>query len=334
MIDLRSDTITKPTPAMREFMMKAEVGDDVMEEDPSINALQEKAAGLLGREAALFVPSGTMANTLAIKVLTHPGDEIILADGSHPFMFEGAAPSIICAVQTRVLPAPRGLLEPDQILPAIRPHDIHHPPTSLITLENTHNRGGGTVYPLATVAAIREVADRHSLSVHMDGARLLNACAATGHKPAEYARYAHTVCFCLSKGLGAPVGSLLVGDRATISQARRWRKMLGGGMRQAGFLAAAGIYALDHHVERLSEDHNLAKTLARGLARMDGLELDPEAVETNIVIFSINRQELTAATLADRLKNHGILVQVIGHRQIRAVTHLDVDRDDIDLTIK
>lgn len=332
-IDLRSDTVTQPTPAMREFMMKAPVGDDVFGEDPTINTLQEKAADMLKREAALFVPSGTMANTLAIKVLTQAGDEVLLAEGSHPFMFESGAPAVVCAVQVRTLPGDRGRLSPEQIPPVVRPDDVHHPPTRLISLENTHNRGSGSVYALATVAAVREVADRFGLAVHMDGARLFNACVATGHQPSEYAQYAHTVSFCLSKGLGAPVGSLLVGDRESIKCARRWRKMLGGGMRQAGFLAAAGIYALDHHVDRLAEDHEHAKIMAMALAQMDGLNLDPAEVETNIVIFSVTRPGLTASVLAGRLAELGVKVLVTGPQTIRVVTHLDVNRADIDRAI-
>jgi len=325
LIDLRSDTVTKPTPAMRRAMFEAPVGDDVFGEDPTVNALQEKAADLLGREAALFVPSGTMANQLAIKVLTRPGDEVLLESGSHPFNFESGAAAVISGVQLHPLPGRRGLLSPDQIAAAVRPDDPHFPPTRAVVLENTHNRGGGSVYPLAAIAAIGATAKGKGLVMHLDGARLFNACAAAGVKPAEYARHFETVAVCLSKGLGAPVGSVLAGSNVLIHQARRWRKVLGGGMRQAGILAAAGVYALDHHVQRLAQDHENAKLLAHGLAEIPGLALDPDEVETNIVIFQVTRPDLTAPDLAGRLKAEGVLVLAVGPDRIRAVTHLDVD---------
>lgn len=330
LIDLRSDTVTRPTPGMREAMFKARVGDDVFGEDPSVNALEEKAADILGLQAAIFAPSGTMANQIAIKVLTRPGDEVILEAGSHPFNFESGAAPVISSVQLHPLPGRRGLLAPEQIEAAVRPPvDPHFAPSRLVCLENTHNRGGGTVYNLERVAAIRATAQRHNLAMHLDGARLFNACAAKGLKPSLYAEHFETVSFCLSKGLGAPVGSVLVGDQAVISEARRWRKLLGGGMRQAGFLAAAGIYALDHHVGRLAEDHENARILAQGLARIEGLTINPEEVETNIVIFQIVRPGRGAPALADQLKQEGVLVLAIGPDRVRAVTHLDVSRQDI-----
>ncbi|MFH1090232.1 MAG: threonine aldolase family protein, partial [Pseudomonadota bacterium] len=239
-IDLRSDTVTRPTPGMRAAMFAAEVGDDVFCDDPTVNLLQEKAAALLGREAALFLASGTMANQVALKVLTQAGDEVLLAEGSHSYMFESGAASIIGSLHLHVLPADRGRLSPEQIEANISPDDVHFAPTTCVSLENTHNRGGGSVYPLETIVRIRQAAEGHSLVMHLDGARLFNACAASGVTAAEYARHFETVSFCLSKGLGAPVGSMLVGDRDTIKLARRWRKVMGGGMRQAGFLAAAG----------------------------------------------------------------------------------------------
>jgi len=334
LIDLRSDTVTKPTPAMRRAMFEAPVGDDVFGQDPTVNALQEKAAALLGHEAALFVPSGTMANQLAIKILTRPGDEVLLEAGSHPFNFESGAAAVISGVQLHPLPGRRGLLSPEQITAAVRPDDPHFPPTRAVVLENTHNRGGGTVYPLAAVAAVRAAAQEKGLVMHLDGARLFNACAATGVKPAEYARHFETVSFCLSKGLGAPVGSVLAGSRDLIHQARRWRKVLGGGMRQAGILAAAGLYALDHHLQRLAQDHENAKLLAQGLTEIQGLVLDPDEVETNIVIFQVTRPGLTAPDLAARLKAEGVLVLAMGPDRIRAVTHLDVDTAGIRRAIE
>ncbi len=329
-IDLRSDTVTRPTPGMLEAMFNAKVGDDVFGEDPTVKALEEKAADLLGKDTALFVPSGTMANQIAIRLLTRPGDEVLIEAGAHPFVFECGAASVISSVLMRPLPGQRGLLTPEQVEAEIRPTDnIHFAPTRLVCVENTHNFGGGTVYPLETVAEIRAVVERHNLVMHMDGARLFNACQAAGVAPSTYAKYAETVSFCLSKGLGAPVGSMLVGKAEIMIEARRWRKAMGGGMRQAGFLAAAGIYALDHHIQRLGEDHENARILARGLANIDGLSIDPEEMDTNIVIFNVVRPGLTAAEFAGRLDEEGVRVIPIGPSQIRAVTHLDVNREEI-----
>lgn len=333
-VDLRSDTVTQPTPEMRRVMAEAPVGDDVFGEDPSINALQEKAAAVLGFEDALFVPSGTMANQLAIRILTRPGDEILIEAGAHPYNNESGAAAVISSVQLKPLPAERGLLSPEQIENSIRPENIHFTPTRAVFIENTSNQGGGTVYPMETIAAIREVAKAHNLVMHMDGARLFNACVASGHKPAAFARHFETVSFCLSKGLGAPVGSILAGSKPLIKEALRWRKVLGGGMRQAGILAAAGIYALDNNVDRLAEDHDNAKILARGLAELEGIEISPENVETNLVIFRTNLPQMSAPELAAGLKEHDVLVLAFGPNLIRAVTHLDVDRAGIDKALE
>ena len=333
-VDLRSDTLTKPTPGMREAMMNAVVGDDVFGEDPTINALQEKAAALLGHEAALFTTSGTMANQLSIKVLTRAGDEVVVEGGAHPFMYESAAASVISSVQLRPVPGTRGILQPEQIEEVIRPDDPHHPPTRAVCLENTHNRGGGTIYPLETIAAIRDLAQRRGLLMHLDGARLFNACRATGLAPSEYARHFDTISFCLSKGLGAPVGSLLVSDRDRIKEARRWRKVMGGGMRQAGILAAAGLYALDHNVDRLAEDHDHAAVLARGLSQIEGLEINPTDVETNIVVFRVASPHKTVTQLLSGLEDRGVRMLQFGPDLIRAVTHLDVDRAGIDRAVE
>jgi len=328
-IDLRSDTVTKPGEAMREAMARAPVGDDVFGEDPTINALQEKAANLLGLEAALFVPSGTMANQLAIKILTSPGDEVLLEGSSHPVTSEAGAAAVISGVLFRHLPGRRGVLDPEQVAGSIRQGNIHYAPTSLVCLENTHNQGGGTVYPLETVARIRKIALERGLKMHLDGARLFNACVASGHKPADYARHFETVSFCLSKGLGAPVGSMLGGTRELIDRAVHWRKRLGGGMRQAGILAAAGLYALDNNVSRLADDHANARFLADGLAELNGISLNPAEVETNIVIFEVSKPGLTAPALAERLRQNGVLVLAFSPVRIRAVTHLDVNLSDI-----
>jgi len=334
LVDLRSDTVTKPTPEMRRVMFEAPVGDDVFGEDPSINALQEKAAAILGFEAALFVPSGTMANQLAIRVLTRPGDEILIEAGAHPYNNESGGAAVISSIQFKTLPGERGILNPEQIENSVRPDNIHFTPTRAVFVENTSNQGGGTVYPMEIITGIREVAKVHNLFMHMDGARLFNACVASGQKPADFAQHFDTVSFCLSKGLGAPVGSILAGTRPLIREALRWRKVLGGGMRQAGILAAAGIYALDNNVDRLAEDHENAQTLARGLAELDGIEINPGHIETNLVIFRTNLPQMTAPELAARLKEHDVLVLATGPDIIRAVTHLDVDRAGIDKALK
>jgi len=333
-IDLRSDTVTKPTPAMRKAMAEAEVGDDVYGEDPTVNALQEKVANLLGKESALFVPSGTMANQLAIRSQTQPGDEVIIETTSHSYNFEGGAGAALSGVQFNCLKGERGILEPSQIEEAIRPDDHHYPVTKLICIENTHNRGGGSIYPLERMKSIYQCAKAKGLLVHLDGARLWNASVATGIKPAIYAQYADSVSVCLSKGLGAPVGSLLAGSRGLIERAHRFRKMFGGGMRQAGIIAAAGIYALDHHLERLREDHQNAKRLAMGLKKIKGVSISPDHVETNIVIFDITQTGITAQKLAEAMKAQGVLIHPIGKTQVRLVTHLDVSQEDMEVALK
>jgi threonine aldolase len=327
-IDLRSDTVTRPTAAMREAMARAEVGDDVYGEDPTVNLLQEEVAALLGKEAALFVPSGTMANQVALGALTRPGDEIVCDAGAHCLSFESGALAALWGVQARTIVAERGLLDAAAAEAAIRPvHDVY-PRTRVLEIENTHNRGGGAVYPLDRIRALGELARRRGLHVHLDGARLWNACAATGIDAAEYARDATTVSVCLSKGLGAPAGSLVAGPRDLIADARRLRKRLGGGMRQAGILAAAGRYALQHHRERLAEDHANARRLADGLTAMGGLL--PFPVETNLVFVAFTGR--SAAELSARLAGAGVLANPEGSRPdlLRLVTHLDVSRADVD----
>jgi threonine aldolase len=333
-IDLRSDTVTRPTSAMRKAMAEAKVGDDVFGEDPTVNALQAKVAKILGKEASIFVPSGTMGNQLAIKSHTQPGDEVIIEATSHPYNFEGGASAVLSAVQFYCLRGVRGILDASQFEEAIRPDDHHFPVTKLICLENTHNRGGGTIYPLQKIAEISRFARSKGLLVHLDGARLWNASVASGIKPHKYAQWADSVSVCLSKGLGAPVGSLVAGTKPFVERVHRFRKMFGGGMRQVGILAAAGIYALDHHIERLKEDHGNAKRLALGLSEIQGVSIEPEHVETNIVIFDIAERGMTAAQVRDEMKKKGVLIHPFGKTLIRLVTHLDVSKENIEGALK
>jgi len=331
-IDLRSDTVTKPTPAMRQAMASAEVGDDVFGEDPTVNHLQEKIAKLLGKEAALFVPSGTMGNQLCIKAQTSPGDEVICEQGAHFLHYEGGALGLLSGVQPRPLAGANGILTAEQIEDAIRPSVYYYPKTRLIALENTHNLAGGVVYPIAEIRRIHETATRYDLKVHLDGARLWNASIASGIAPHEYCRYFDSVSVCLSKGLGAPVGSVVAGSAEFIAQARRLRKIFGGGMRQAGILAAAGIYALDHHLERLADDHANAKLLAENLSTIDGVRINLETVQTNIVILDIAATKMTPAAAVEKLAREGVLVAPFGKTTLRAVTHLEIDRQKIMTT--
>jgi len=328
-IDLRSDTVTKPTLAMRQAMAAAEVGDDVFGEDPTVNHLQEKVASLLGKEAALFVPSGTMGNQLCIKAQTSPGDEVICEHGAHFLHYEGGALGLLSGAQPRPLAGANGILAAEQIEDAIRPSIYYYPKTRLIALENTHNLAGGVVYPIAEIRRIHETATRHDLKMHLDGARLWNASIASGIPPHEYCRYFDSVSVCLSKGLGAPVGSVVAGSAGFIAHARRLRKIFGGGMRQAGILAAAGIYALDHHLERLADDHANARLLAEKLSTIDGVRINLETVQTNIVIMDIAATKMAPAVAVDKLLRKGVLVAPFGKTTLRAVTHLDVDRQGI-----
>ncbi len=334
LIDLRSDTVTKPSPDMRKAMAEAEVGDDVYGEDPTVKALQEKVAHLLGKEAALFVPSGTMANQLAIKTHTQPGDEVIIEASSHPYSFEGGAGAALSGIQFQCLKGSRGILDASQIEEGIRPPDHHFAVTRLICLENSHNRGGGSVYPLEKMADIHRLAKSRGLSVHLDGARLWNASVATGIKTQEYARWADSVSVCLSKGLGAPIGSLVAGSKEFIDRVHRFRKMFGGGMRQVGIIAAAGIYALDHNLDRLREDHQNAKRLAVGLKEFKGVSIDPKHVETNIVIFDVANTGMTATQVSEAMKNEGVLIHAFGKTQVRLVTHLDINAEEIEKALK
>lgn len=331
-IDLRSDTVTRPSAGMRQAMAQAEVGDDVYGEDPTVRKLEERTAELLGHAAGLFVPSGTMGNELAIGVQTRPGDEVIAEAGSHCVNFEGGAMSALWGAQPRTLEGERGLLSAEQVSAAVRGDNEHLPRSRLLSLENTHNRGGGSVWPLERYRQVVEAARRARLAVHLDGARLFNAEVAAGTKAKEWARLADTVTVCFSKGLGAPVGSVLCGSKELIREAHRLRKRLGGGMRQAGILAAAALYALDHNVERLAEDHRNARRLAQGLAAIPGVQVDVSRVETNMVFSDFPRP---ASESVPRLKEKGVLVNAEGSRPntLRWVCHLDVSEQDIDQAV-
>jgi threonine aldolase len=330
-IDLRSDTVTRPTPSMRQAMAAAEVGDDVYGEDPTINRLEERAAELLDREAALFVPSGTMGNQIAIHLHTSPGSEVVAESGAHVFNFEMGAMAALSGTLARPITAPGGVLEPVAVEAAIQPAAGYRTPTSLIVLENSHNLAGGRVTPPERMAELTEVARRHHLPVHLDGARIHNAAAALGVTAASLARGCDTVMYCLSKGLAAPVGSVLVGDRDAMTEARRIRKMFGGGMRQAGVLAAAGLVALDEMLPLLVDDNRVARRLGEHLAAIPGVRLDAETVETNIVFFGLAPEApVDAAVLAERLANEGILVHALSHDSVRMVTHYEISEDDVD----
>ncbi len=328
-IDLRSDTVTRPSPGMRRAIADAIVGDDVLGDDPTVNLLEKRMAALLGKEAAVYVPSGTMSNTLAIVTQTRPGDEVILDRNSHIFNYEAAAASAIGGVQLHPLDGPEGFLPLDRLGDAVRPKNVHHPRTSLVVAENTHNRGGGRIYPIDQLEAIARFTRDHWLRFHIDGARLANASVATGIPLDRYAELADSVTFCFSKGLGAPVGSILVSDAETIEKGRFWRKRLGGGMRQAGILAAACLYALDHNIERLGEDHEKAKRIGSLLESDPRMKLRAP-VETNIVIFESTDPSLDVEALRRDLEAEGVLALSFGGRFIRMVTHLDVDGDDME----
>ncbi len=329
-IDLRSDTVTHPTDSMRKAMARAEVGDDVYREDPTVNRLEERAAGLMGREAAVFVPTGTMGNQIAIHLHTHPGSEVVAEAGSHIFNFEMGAMAALSGALPRPIDTTDGILEPEQVDAAIQPPAGYRTPTSLLVLENSHNLAGGRITPPAQMAALIRVARSHGLPVHLDGARIHNAAAALGVSAAELSAGCDTVMFCLSKGLGAPVGSLLVGQADAIEEARRIRKMFGGGMRQAGIIAAAGLVALDDVLPMLGEDNRRAHDLGSGLATIPGVVLDPDTVETNIVFFSLAEDaQMDAGNLAARLAEEGVLCHPLGGDSIRMVTHYHISDGDI-----
>jgi len=334
MIDLRSDTVTMPTPRMRTAMANAEVGDDVFGEDPTVNRLEAMAAEKVGKEAAMLVPSGTMANLSALLTHCGRGDEAIMGDKSHTFLYEGGGSAVLGGIHPRPLAnRPDGTLDMEQIESAIRPHNVHFPRTRLICLENTHNRCGGAVLPPSYLRSVQRLAREHGLAVHMDGARLFNAATALRVEVTELAQHADSVSFCLSKGLSAPVGSLLCGTRAFIQEARRARKVLGGGMRQAGVLAAAGIMALEEMVDRLQKDHDNAKKLARGIRALPGLRLT-YPVRSNILIFEVTRPQLNVDQLLQQWYKAGVQMLRIAPGRIRAVTHYGITSDDIETTLQ
>ena len=333
-VDLRSDTLTRPTPSMLKAMAEAEVGDDVFGEDPTINKLEDMAADYLGKEAALFVASGTMGNLVSLLAHCGRGDEIILGDFSHTFYSEQGGSAAIAGIHPRTIPNQLdGKLALKDIEAAIRPDDIHHPLSRLIVLENTHNRRNGSPLEVAYMRSVKNLADKYKLKIHVDGARIFNAAVALNVNPKDLLAVTDSVSFCLSKGLAAPVGSLICGRQDFINDARRARKLVGGGMRQAGVLAAAGIVALTEMTERLAEDHANAHKLAEGLAEIPGLSIDPAMIKTNIVYFETNREDLFEDELVRRLEKEGIKIAAMGPRLLRAVTYYQITEEDIEFAL-
>lgn len=332
MIEYRSDTFTKPTPGMLQTMFQTEVGDDVFNEDPSVNKLQSMLADKFGMEAGLFCPSGTMTNQVAIKTHTQPGDEVICDKLSHVYIYEGGGIAFNSGCQVKPLEGDRGRIKADQVAEAINPVDIHKARTQLVSLENTANRGGGSCYEFADIQAIKEICLQNNLKLHLDGARLFNALVARDENPKDYGNIFDSISICLSKGLGAPVGSVLLGSNDFIQKARRVRKVFGGGMRQAGYMAAAGIYALENNIDRLALDHRHAKQIEEALLKKD-FTGDIMPVETNIIIFRV-KGNYTAKSLAEEFRNHDILVSAISPTQIRMVLHLDVTEEMVLKTIE
>jgi len=331
--DFRSDTVTRPTEKMRRAMAEAAVGDDVLGDDPTVQTLEETAAATMGKEAALFCPSGTMANSIAVKMWTNALEEVIVEERSHIYNMESTHMTFISGVTPRPVRSSRGAMDPRDVAANIRKPNVHTPRTSLVCLENTHNNWGGSVIPLENFKAIRKVADEHGIRVHLDGARIFNASVASGVPVREFAGQVDSLQFCLSKGLSAPVGSLLVANRERIEFARRLRKALGGGMRQVGVLAAPGLIALTEMVERLKDDHARAKALARGICGLPGVKIDPATVETDIVIFGFEHPALTVPAMIEKMREKGVLALAI-YGGIRMVTHKDVGDEDIERAVR
>jgi threonine aldolase len=332
-IDLRSDTVTRPSSQMRKAMYEAEVGDDVFKEDPTVNKLEEYAAELLGKEAALFVPSGVMGNQICLNVLTSPGDEVICERDSHIFNYESGSPAALSGIQLYPIDGTAGVITAGQIEPVIRPTSAYYMPrTKVIEIENTHNRAGGTVHPIENQKELKALAEKHNLFFHLDGARIWNASIVSGVPLKKYAEYTDTISCCLSKGLGAPVGSLIAGTKDMIKEAFRVRKAWGGGMRQVGILAAAGLYALKNNIERLEEDHRKAKKLADAIASNKNLEININSVQTNILIFK--PLNISVEESIKRCREKGLLLSVGKVDSLRAITHLDVPDEKIELSIK
>lgn len=333
MIDLFSDTKTRPTTAMRTAMANASVGDERADEDPTVNRVVQRCADLLGKQAALFLPSGTMCNEIALAVHCRPGDEVLCEAGCHLIGFEGGGPAALAGVMLNSISGSRGIYSATQLREKLRPDRPYAPRQRLVTVEQTANLGGGAVWPLATLIEVAAVAHEHGLVAHMDGARLFNAAVASGHTVEEYARAYDSVWVDFSKGLGAPGGAVLAGSAEFIAEANRWKLRLGGAMRQSGIIAAACDYALDHNIARLAEDHANARTLAEGIAAIDGLGIDPATVETNLIYFDVTAPGWDGERLCQRLAEHGVRMGTMGPRRVRAVTHLDVDAQDIAATL-
>lgn len=329
LIDFRSDTVTRPSAAMLSAMMNAKVGDDVLGDDPTVSELEAYSASLFSMEAAIFCPSGTMTNQIAIKCHTQPGDEVICDSSSHIYQYEGGGIAFNSSASVQLLEGERGKISAEAVEKAINADDVHKAKSSLVSLENTANRGGGSCYDFEDIVAIREVCDQHEMKLHLDGARLFNALVKTGEIPEAYGRVFHSISICLSKGLGAPVGSLLLGDKPFIKKARRIRKVFGGGMRQAGYVAAAGLYALIHNVNRLADDHHHAGMIEKSL-KEQGIDVMP--VETNIIIFT-PPSPFTPSSFVSKLSEHNISAYAISRTQVRLVIHLDITREMIDKTI-
>jgi threonine aldolase len=332
-VDLYSDTVTRPTPEMRRFMCEAEVGDEQKFEDPTVNLLQEMVADLLGKEAAVFLPSGTMCNEIALRVHCRPGEEMLAHHTAHPIHFESGGPAALAGVNARPLDGPRGQFDAAALEAGIRPDFRHFPRSRLVWVEQTSNLGGGSIWPLDRVRAVTDVARRHRLATHLDGARLMNAVVASGVSAREWASHFDSAWIDFTKGLGAPVGAALAGSRDFIVEAWRLKQQMGGAMRQAGIIAAGGVYALRHNVKRLAEDHANARRLAQGLASLPGVKLDPATVETNLVFFDLTGR-IDAATLVEQLQARGVRMGALGPRTVRAVTHLDVSAPQIERTLE
>src|SRR5574341_1288470 len=332
-IDLRSDTVTKPSLGMRRAMAKAVVGDDVFDDDPTVKKLEAIVARILGKEKGLYVPSGTMGNEVCLKVLTKPGDEVLTEASSHIYKNEVGAASALSGIQLHIVHGNKGVFTTEEIEPEIPVPDVHHPTLTVIAVENTHTTAGGTVFPISEVKKLRKLADKYKITMHLDGARLWNACIATGLKPSDYAEYFETVTVCLSKGLGAPIGSVIASNEEMIFEARRVRKRLGGGMRQAGIIAEAGIYALKNNYKRLAEDHENARWLGERLKEIGGVESAMQTVQTNLVVFDIAGTGWKVMEVVEALKKQGVLVVPFGGFTLRAVTHLDVGRRDLERAV-
>lgn len=333
-IDLRSDTVTKPSDAMRKAMAGAEVGDDVFNDDPTVNRLQDMIAERLGKEDALYVPSGSMGNAICLRAQTAPGDEIIIERFGHIVNYEVANVAVFSGLQTNMIDGTNGMITREQVEPLLKSESLHSPGTKLICIENTHNRAGGSVFPIEEIRKLRELADERGIGVHLDGARLWNAHVATKISLSDYAGLADSVSVCFSKGLGAPIGSCVAGTREFIDKARRIRKMLGGGMRQVGVLAAAAIYAIENNIDRLADDHANARYIAEELAKVRGISINLDTVQSNIVIFDVAATGMTASELTEKWKAKGVLTLPISETRVRLVTHLDVSSDDCRMAME